>query len=124
MPVQAGERKKGETEMAKISDFKPTNPYPDAEYAELDSILDKQITLIDAEVFENKKGKGAHILAQIDGKEIRLCTHAVAIADLLAKEELQNALKSGDYIVCKFVKVKSESNPERQVIKLVDVEDA
>lgn len=105
--------------MAKISDFATTAPY-DAEYLDVNAIIGKPITIMDVTVFENAKGKGVHILIQLDGKEYRLCTHGVAIVDTLGREEIGKALDEGDYITCKIVKVASQRDKSRQVLRLED----
>ena len=109
--------------MAKISDFNTTNPFPEAEYVEVDSILNKPIVILAVAGFENHKGPGVHILAKIDGKECRLCSHGVSICDTLDRSEIKETLESGETIECKFIKQQSKRNPENKVLKLVDVED-
>ena len=94
--------------MAKISDFKSGNPFPEAEYVELQSILDKPVTIRDIVPFTNKKGEGVHILIEDgDGDMLRVCTHGGAVTDLLSADELIAAAKS-EGISLKFVKRKSE----------------
>ena len=106
--------------MAKISDIQVTNPYPDAEFVEIENILNEPIEILGAVPFENKKGPGIHILANVKGKECRLCSHGVAICDLLSRKEVQEILEGGETIECKFVKIASEKNPSNKVLKLVD----
>lgn len=108
--------------MAKISEFRATNPYPDAEFVEIDSILNTPIEIIDCETFENNKGPGVHILARLDGKDIRLCSHGVAVCDILGREEIKATLSGGESIECKFAYEKSQKNPQNKVLKIVDPE--
>lgn len=108
--------------MAKISDFVSASPY-DADYIEIENILGKTVTLLDAEPFDNHKGQGVHALISMEGKEYRICSHGVAVTETLSKAELLDALKNGDYITCKFVKVPSKTNPQNRVIKLVDADE-
>lgn len=106
--------------MAKIADFKQSAPY-DAEYREIMTLIGQPMTIVDAETFSNKNGKGVHILVQIEGKEYRLCTHAVALVDLLGKAEVQECLKGGDYFYVRLVQVPSESDKNRKVLKFEDI---
>lgn len=108
--------------MSKISEFKGSNPYPDAEFVEIDSILNTPIAIIACETFENNKGPGAHILAKLNDKEIRLCTHGIAVCDILSRDEVKAALAEGYTIECKFVYEKSQKNPQNKVLKIVDPE--
>ena len=114
--------KKEKKEMAKVVDFKQTAPY-DAEYRDIMSLIGQKMTIIAAEGFSNKNGKGVHILVQIEGKEYRLCTHAVAIVDFLTREEVQNCLQENDYFYVTLVQTPSESDKNRKVLRFEDVED-
>lgn len=89
--------------MAKISDFSAGNPFPEAEYVELETIMGKALTVKNVEPFENKKGPGVHILAELDGDIIRICTHAGAVTDTLSRPELIEAAQT-EGIGLKFVK--------------------
>ena len=109
--------------MAKISDFSTSNPFPEAEFIEVESILNKPIEILAVAGFENNKGPGVHILANIDGKECRLCSHGVAVCDTLDRSEIKELLDSGETIECKFVKQQSKKDPTKKVLKLVDAED-
>ena len=105
--------------MAKISDFETTSPY-EAEYIEVDEIVGKPIIIKDVTPFENNKGKGVHVLVVLDGKEYRICTHGVVLTDRLSRAEILEALKGGESIECKIVKVSSSTDKTRQVLKLED----
>ena len=97
--------------MAKISDFKAGNPFPDAEYVELMQILDKPLTIRGIMPFSNKKGDGVHILViDGDGDELRICTHGGAITDMLSNDELIAVAESEGIGPMKFVKRKSETS--------------
>ena len=109
--------------MAKISDFKATNPFPDADFVEIDSILNEPISILAVAAFENHKGPGVHILAKLGDDEIRLCSHGVAICDTLDRSEIKEVLENGETIECRFVKEASKKDPTKKVLKLVDVED-
>lgn len=108
--------------MAKVADFRQTAPYK-AEYLEIMNLIGKKMTVIDAEEFTSKNGKGVHILIQMDGKEYRLCTHAVALVDLLTRAEVQETLKKGDYFFVKLVQTPSETDKNRKVLRFEDVEE-
>lgn len=109
--------------MAKISAFKNTNPYPDADFVEVESILGKPIKVKGVEYFENEKGPGIHILADMDGDEIRICSHGVALVDQFNRTEIYDCLKD-DVIEGKFIKITSSKNKDRKVLKFVDPEDS
>ena len=109
--------------MARISEVKGQNPFPDVDFVEIDSILNEPIEILKVETFENLKGPGIHILASVKGKECRLCSHGVAICDLLGRQEVKDILEGGETIECKFVKVSSKNNPANKVLKLVDVDE-
>lgn len=97
--------------MAKISDFKVGNPFPEAEYVELMDILDKPLTIRDIVPFTNKKGDGVHILAEdADGDVLRICTHAGAITEQLSEGGVIAAAKSEGVGPMRFVKRKSETS--------------
>lgn len=97
--------------MAKISDFKAGNPFPEAEYVELMNIIDKPLTIRDIVPFTNKKGDGVHILVEdADGDELRICTHGGAITDMLSNDDLIAAAKSEGIGPMKFVRRKSEES--------------
>lgn len=105
--------------MAKISDFDTTAPY-EAEYIDINEIIGKPIIIKDVSPFENNKGKGVHALIECGGNEWRICTHGVVVVDSLGRAEVLEALKSGETIECKFVKVPSKTNNGREVLKLED----
>lgn len=107
--------------MSKISEVKQTNPFPDLEYQEIESVLGKPLEILEAVSFENKNGPGVHIRARMDGKEVRFCTHGVAICDTLGRPEVLETLKE-ESIECKFVKEKSTKDPRKEVLKLVDAD--
>lgn len=97
--------------MAKISDFKAGNPYPEAEYVELMDILDKPLTIRDIVPFTNKKGDGVHILVEdADGDALRICTHAGAITEQLSAGDIIAAAKAEGVGPMRFVKRKSETS--------------
>lgn len=108
--------------MAKVADFKQSAPYA-AEYREIMNLIGQKMTIIAAEEFTSKNGKGVHILVQIDGKEYRLCTHAVALVDFLTREEVQECLRENDYFYVELVQTPSETDKNRKVLKFVDVEE-
>lgn len=105
--------------MAKISDFSAGNPFPEAEYVELETVMGKPMTIRNVEPFENHKGKGVHILAEMDGSIIRICSHAGAVTDTLSRPEIiEAALTEG--IALKFVKKISKETGN----KYIGMEDA
>ena len=89
--------------MAKISDFSAGNPFPEAEYVELETIMGKPVTIRNVEPFENKKGPGVHILAELDGDMVRICTHAGAVTDTLSRADIIEVAQT-EGIALKFVK--------------------
>lgn len=107
--------------MAKIADFGQSAPY-DADYVEIMTLVNREFTILDAEAFENPKGKGVHVLIQMDGREYRLCTHAVAVVDILSRQEVQECLKNGDYFHVRLVQVPSKVDKNRKVLKLEDAD--
>lgn len=110
--------------MAKLSDFKEGAPY-DAPYVEIESIMGKPFKLKDCQYFENAKGPGVHALIDLNGDELRICSHGVSVTDTLRNPELIASLKAEGPIDCKFVRVKSKTNNGREVLKIVDAsEDA
>ena len=97
--------------MAKISDFKSGNPFPEAEYVELQAVLDKPLTIRDIVPFTNKKGAGVHILVEDeDGDMLRICTHGGAVTDMLSSDEIISAAKNEGIGPMKFVKRKAEES--------------
>lgn len=109
--------------MARISEVKGSNPFPDVDFIEIDSILNEPIEILKVETFENLKGPGIHILLSYKGREFRACSHGVAICDLLGRQEVKEHLEGGETIECKFVKVASKTNTANKVLKLVDVDE-
>ena len=109
--------------MARISEVKGSNPFPDVDFIEIDSILNEPIEILKVETFENLKGPGIHILLSYKGREFRACSHGVAICDLLGRQEVKELLEGGETIECKFVKQQSKKDPTKKVLKLVDAED-
>lgn len=105
--------------MAKISDFSAGNPFPEAEYVELETIMGKALTVRNVEPFENNKGPGVHILAELDGDIIRICTHAGAITDTLSRPDIIEAAQT-EGVGLRFVKKTSEKTGN----KYIGMEDA
>lgn len=120
---RTGTHRKEKSKMAKISDFTTSAPY-EADYVDIMSIVGENITIVDVKPFENVKGRGIHaLITRADGKDARICTHGVAIVDMLSRTEVLDSLAAGDFIRCRFVKVQSTSDKTRQVLKLTDPED-
>lgn len=109
--------------MARISEVQTSNPFPELEYLEIDSILNEPIEILEVISFENVKGPGVHIRAAVKGKECRLCSHGVAICDLLGRKEVKDILEGGETIEGKFVKTPSKNNSANKVLKFVDPDD-
>lgn len=108
--------------MAKLSEVIETNPYPNADYLDIREAVGKKLNIINVFPFVSaSKGPGVHILVELeDGKQYRLCTHAVSITDKLSRKEVLELLESGEYIECKIVVVNSQTNNGRKVFKLED----
>lgn len=95
--------------MAKISEFKAGNPFPEAEYVELMNIIDVPLTIRGIVPFNNKKGDGVHILVEDeDGAMLRICTHGGAVTDLLSGDDIIATAEKEGIGPMKFVKRKSE----------------
>ena len=91
-----------------IRDLVDTQPFDvDSEYKSIDSILDKDINVLETKFFENDKGEGAFILCD-DGHDIfHLCTHSIGLVGVLKNEKVQEMLGQGQPLKAKIVKRKS-----------------
>lgn len=79
------------------------NPYPEAEYVEIGILADgkKAVTIRDVKAFENQNGKGVHILADFEGRQVRMCTHGQRITSLLTSDVIAKTLEEGTAIDCR-----------------------
>lgn len=91
-----------------IRDLVDTQPFDvDSEYRSIDSILDKDINVLETKFFENDKGEGAFVLCD-DGHDIfHLCTHSIGLVGVLKNEKVQEMLGQGQPLKAKIVKRKS-----------------
>lgn len=91
-----------------IRDLVDTQPFDvDSEYKSVDSILDKDINVLETKFFENDKGEGAFILCD-DGHDIfHLCTHSIGLVGVLKNEKVQEMLTQGQPLKAKIIKRKS-----------------
>lgn len=91
-----------------IRDLVDTQPFDvDSEYKSVDSILDKDINVLETKFFENDKGEGAFILCD-DGHDIfHLCTHSIGLVSVLKNEKVQEMLTQGQPLKAKIIKRKS-----------------
>ena len=91
-----------------IRDLVDTQPFDvDSEYRSIDSILDKDINVLETKFFENDKGEGAFVLCD-DGHDIfHLCTHSIGLVGVLKNEKVQEMLTQGQPLKAKIVKRKS-----------------
>lgn len=83
--------------------------FDEYDYMDLASALDKNLVIEEVKPFENDKGPGVFILAGIEGDDrlYKLCTHSLAITNLLTRPTVLQALADGDVIKCKLVQKKS-----------------
>ena len=91
-----------------IRDLVDTQPFDvDSEYKSIDSILDKDINVLETKFFENDKGEGAYVLCD-DGHDIfHICTHSIGLVGVLKNEKVQEMLGQGQPLKAKIVKRKS-----------------
>lgn len=94
--------------------------FDEYEYMDLASAMDRDMVIHSVKPFENDKGPGVFILAGFDGDDnlYKLCTHSLAITNLLNRQTVLNALADGDVIKCRLVQKKS-SKTGRQMYTLI-----
>ena len=91
-----------------IRDLVDTQPFDvDSEYKSIDSILDKDINVLETKFFENDKGEGAFVLCD-DGHDIfHICTHSIGLVGVLKNEKVQEMIAQGQPLKAKIIKRKS-----------------
>lgn len=91
-----------------IRDLVDTQPFDvDSEYRSIDSILDKDINVLETKFFENDKGEGAFVLCD-DGHDIfHICTHSIGLVGVLKNEKVQEMIAQGQPLKAKIIKRKS-----------------
>ena len=104
--------------MVGISEFIGSNPYPDVPFVEVEAMVGKNVSIIGVTPFESTKGKGVHALLKCGDDELRICTHSLAITNILSKEEVKAALEAGETIDCRIVKRQSKNG--RPMLALED----
>lgn len=97
--------------MAKISEIASiqNNYFEECDYMSITDLLNKPVQVIDIKMFTNREGQDSIALkVEIDGKIVRTVTHAKAVIDLLATEEVRKILDSGETIEGTLVQKKSK----------------
>ena len=91
-----------------IRDLVSAQPFDvDSEYKSIDSILDKDINVLETKFFENDKGEGAYVLCD-DGHDIfHICTHSIGLVGVLKNDKVQEMLAQEQPLQAKIVKRKS-----------------
>ena len=91
-----------------IRDLVDTQPFDvDSEYKSIDSILDKDINVLETKFFENDKGEGAYILCDDGHDMFHICTHSISLVGVLKNEKVQEMIAQGQPLKAKIIKRKS-----------------
>lgn len=103
--------------MAKISEIASiqNNYFEDCKYVSITDLLNKQIEITDVKMFINREGQDSIAIrfewpGDIGGEVCRTVTHAKAVIDLLATEEVRKILDSGETIEGCLVQKKSKQS--------------
>ncbi len=76
-----------------IDDFVGEIPFQDVPYIDILTARNKPFYILDAVLFENKNGKGVHILVEDqNGVQCRICTHSVPIVSFFEKPKVMDAI--------------------------------
>lgn len=97
--------------MAKVSEIATTlnNYFDDCEYISIADLIKEDIKIVDYEKFANREGQDSIALKiEVNGKMARTVTHAKAIIDLVATDEVREILDSGDTLDGTVVQKKSK----------------
>lgn len=97
--------------MAKISEIATTvnNFFDDYEYVSIANLINEEIKIIDYEKFENREGQDSIALKiEVNGRLARTVTHAKAIIDLVATNEVREILNSGETLEGTIIQKKSK----------------
>lgn len=87
-----------------VDDFVGEIPFKDVPYISIQDAKNKPFYFKDAVVFENKNGKGVHILVEDqNGVNLRVCTHSVPIVSFFEKPKVVDALIAGTPIRGKII---------------------
>lgn len=102
--------------MAKVSEIATTvnNYFEDCKYVPVPELIGKTVEITDYKVFSNREGQDSIALrfewpGEIGGEVCRTVTHAKAVIDLIATDEVRAILDGGDFIEGTFVQKKSKT---------------
>lgn len=89
----------------------PFEDFPSLQYISTEAVLDTNIKIKNARVFENHNGLGAyaHIILP-NGHEGYLCTHSLGLVNVLGSINLRAALNEGKLVEARIVKRKSQKS--------------
>ena len=102
--------------MAKVSEIASVqnNYFEDCKYIPVPELIGKVIQITDYKVFSNREGQDSIALrfewaGDIGGEVCRTVTHAKAILDLIATDEVRAILDGGDYVEGMLVQKRSKT---------------
>ena len=85
------------------------NYFADCEYVSIADLIGKPIKIIYFETFENREGQDSIALKlEHDGNVVRTVTHAKALIDLIATDEIRTILDCGDTLDGTIIQKKSK----------------
>ena len=84
------------------------NYFGDCEYKSIADMIDEKIKIIDYVTFDNREGQNSIALkVEIDGAVVRTVTHAKALIDLIATDEVRGILDGGETLDGTIIQKKS-----------------